>query len=92
MSREGGISITEFILGACNKANLITDHNLKQMFNYINVDKSPMITRDELKFFLGVNDDSYVGLIMEEADDDCDGGLTYKEFSNLMMRISRLGI
>lgn len=50
-----------------------------------------MIGRDELKSFLGVNDDTYVGLIIEEADDDCDGGLNYKEFSNMMMRLARLG-
>jgi len=34
-----------------------------------------------------VNDDTYVGLIMEEADDDCDGGISLKEFTNLMLKM-----
>jgi hypothetical protein len=34
-----------------------------------------------------VNDDTYVGLIMEEADDDCDGVITPKEFSNMMLKM-----
>lgn len=40
-----------------------------------------------MKAFLGVNDDNYVRLIIEEADDDGDGGLTLKEFSTTIMRI-----
>ena len=35
-----------------------------------------MLTRDEIKVFLGVDDDTYTGLIIEEADDDCDGGIS----------------
>ena len=89
VSREGEITITEFLLGACSKSTLLTDANLKQVFAFIDAGGNNMISRRELKSFLGVNDDTYIGLIIEEADDDCDGGLNYKEFSNLMMRITR---
>lgn len=91
VSREGGITITEFILGACNKNLLITDQNLRSVFSYIDANQNNIIGRDELKSFLGVNDDIYVGLIIEDADDDCDGGLNYKEFNNMMTRMARLG-
>lgn len=35
VSREGGITITEFVLAACNKQTLITENNIKYMFSYI---------------------------------------------------------
>ena len=93
VSREGGITITEFVLAACNKQTLITENNVKYMFSYIDqaYGGNGFICRDELKAFLGVNDDNYVRLIIEEADDDGDGGLTLKEFSTTIMRIQRLG-
>ena len=86
---EGSITITEFILGACNKTALLTDANLKQVYAFMDISGKNFVTRLELKSFLGVNDDTYIGIIIEEADDDCDGGLTYKEFNNMMMRITR---
>jgi calcium-dependent protein kinase len=75
VSREGAITVTEFMLGACNKNALLTEANLKLTFNYLDAKSTGFITREEVKSFLGVDDDTYVGLIMEEADDDCDGGL-----------------
>ncbi|TNV79079.1 hypothetical protein FGO68_gene11603 [Halteria grandinella] len=92
VSKASGITITEFLLGACNKSTLINEPNLRSVFHYIDGSAGGFITRKELMSFLGVNDETYIGLIMEEADDDCDGGLNMKEFINFMMRLSRLSI
>jgi Ca2+-binding EF-hand superfamily protein len=50
-------------------------------------DKDGMITREDMAVFMRSKDEHYVGTILEEADDDCDGGLHYKEFSSLMIKL-----
>ena len=37
VNKEGLISITEFLLGTCNKQNVMTDTNLKLVYNIIDV-------------------------------------------------------
>ena len=32
LNREGGITVTEFMLGACSKASIITEANVKYVF------------------------------------------------------------
>ena len=58
-------------------------------FSWIDLDKDGFITREDLKEFVGVKDETYIGIMIEEADDDCDGGLTFKEFSSLMLKLLR---
>jgi Ca2+-binding EF-hand superfamily protein len=91
VSKEGGITVTEFILGACNKSYLINEPNLRQVFHFIDASGGGFVSRKELMGFLGVADETFIGIVMEEADDDCDGGMNMKEFINLMMRVNRLG-
>jgi calcium-dependent protein kinase len=87
MNGDREISFTEFLMGACNKISLLSELNLKIAFACIDADKNGFITRDDLKEFLGIKDDTYIGIMIEEADDDCDGGLHYKEFSTIMVKI-----
>ena len=37
--------------------------------------------------FLNVKNEYYVGNVIEEADDDCDGGLNLKEFTNNLIKL-----
>ena len=83
------VTFTEFTMGACNKYSLLTEANLKSTFSWIDADKDSFITRDDLKEFIGITNDTYIGIMIEEADDDCDGGLTYKEFSMVMCKLLR---
>lgn len=84
------VSFTEFMLGASNKQSLLCDANLQSIFAWIDMDKNGFITREDLKEFIGVKDDTYIGIMIEEADDDCDGGLTYKEFTSIMSKLLRI--
>ncbi len=81
------ISFTEFVMGASNKYTLLSESNLNNTFAWIDMDKDGFITRDDLKEFVGVKDDTYIGIMIEEADDDCDGGLNQKEFNTLMAKL-----
>ena len=74
------ISFTEFLMAACNKNNLLTEANLRQMFTTIDDDGDQFITRQDFKKFVNVENDYFIGNLMEEADNDCDGGLNWAEF------------
>lgn len=69
------LTFTEFVMGACSKPTILTDINLKIAFMWIDTDHDNFITRADLKEFIGVQVDTYIGIMIEEADDDCDGGL-----------------
>jgi Ca2+-binding EF-hand superfamily protein len=56
-------------------------------FAYIDNDKDGFITREDLRIFLTSKDEYFIGNMIEEADYDCDGGLTYDEFNTLMGKI-----
>ena len=81
------IQFSEFLIGASNKYTLLNENNLSNTFAWIDVDKDGFITREDLKEFVGVKDDTYIGIMIEEADDDCDGGLTLKEFTTVMLKL-----
>ena len=81
LNNDREVQFTEFLIGASNKNNLLSESNLTLAFSWIDFNKDAFITREDLKEFLGgVKDDTYVGIMIEEADDDCDGGLNLKEF------------
>lgn len=79
-SKHDGITYTEFLMAACNKQLLLSEASLKHTFSFIDTNNNSFFSRQELGVFLGVADETYVGLVIEEADDDCDGGITFKEF------------
>ena len=81
------MTYTEFLMATSTKSVLLTEVQLKHLFSFIDNSGKSQLSREELKTFLGVNDDTYVGLIMEEADDDCDGVISLKEFTNLMLKM-----
>lgn len=43
-------------------------------------DNDGFISRDDFRKFLNIKNEYFVGNLIEEADDDCDGGLTFEEF------------
>ena len=90
LSRDGGITFTEFLLGACSKATIVTEGSVKQVFQYIDGNGNMQITKDELKAYIGIDNDEMIGNMLVEADVDSSGYLDYKEFCNLMYRLNRI--
>jgi Ca2+-binding EF-hand superfamily protein len=74
-------------VGASNKISLLTEKNLLNAFAYIDFDKNGVIKRDDMKVFLNVKNEYFLGNLVEEADDDCDGGLNLKEFMMVMNKV-----
>ena len=52
-------------------------------------DNDGFISRDDFRKFLNIKNEYFIGNLIEEADDDCDGGLKYEEFNNVMVKILR---
>lgn len=50
-------------------------------------DNDAFISRDDFRKFLNIKNEYFVGNLIEEADNDCDGGLTYEEFYSVMNKI-----
>jgi len=48
------------------------------------------LSREELKAFVGVDNDEMIANMLIEADNDSSGYLDYKEFCNLMFRLTRV--
>lgn len=87
INNDKNISFTEFLIAGSNKQTLLAESNLLSAFSYIDNDKDEFITREDLRIFLNIKNEYFIGNIIEEADDDCDGGLLYKEFAALMQKI-----
>lgn len=89
LNNEKIITFTEFVMAASNKQDLLSESNMKSAFEYIDYDKDEFISRNDFTIFLNIKDEYFIGGLLEEADDDCDGGLTYSEFTMIMMKILR---
>ena len=63
---------------------------MKQVFQYIDGNGNMQISKDELKAFIGIDNDELISNILVEADVDSSGYLDYKEFCNLMYRLNRI--
>jgi len=68
----------------------VTESSVKQVFQYIDGNGNMQISKDELKAFLGIDNDEMISNILVEADLDSSGYLDYKEFCNLMYRLNRI--
>ena len=52
------------------------------------MDEDGVITRSDLRQFLGEDvNEYYIGNMIEDADDNCDGGLDLSEFTDIMMKV-----
>jgi calcium-dependent protein kinase len=87
MHGSKNITFTEFLIAASNKNLLLNENNLKAAFNYIDDDGDGFINRDDYRKFVNIDNEYFIGNLIEEADNDCDGGLHYEEFINIMSKL-----
>lgn len=71
------ITFTEFVMAASNKQVLLSEANILSAFEFIDYDKDEFISREDFTMFLNIKDEYFIGGLIEEADDDCDGGLNF---------------
>ena len=87
---DKALTYTDFLVACCNKSALLTEPNLKEAFKILDSDtKDDFITRQDLKAFLNTTNEYLIGNLIEDADDDIDGGLHFKEFCGVMAKLLR---
>lgn len=86
--KNGFIDYSEFVLASTDYQSLLSQTNLQAAFDQFDKDGSGKISSTELKAMLGshreVNDQVWTALI-EQADQNGDGEIEFKEFCKLML-------
>ena len=88
---SGEIDYTEFVAAAMNKNKLLSKERLEAAFKAFDIDGSGSISADELKVILGkyhsYGDDIWADII-REVDQNGDGVIDLREFSEMMLKLS----
>mmetsp|Transcript_25062 Transcript_25062/g.38899 ORF Transcript_25062/g.38899 Transcript_25062/m.38899 type:complete len:112 (+) Transcript_25062:1160-1495(+) len=85
------IDYTEFITAAADKTKMLSEKNLKFVFNTMDKDGNGQITKAELKQMFETSEEKDEKLwqsIFEEVDLDNDGLITYEEFATHMRMVT----
>ena len=87
--RNGFIDYSEFVLAATNYSSILSKSTLESAFSAFDRDCSGKISADELKLMLGMNNEVREEVwraLINEADQNGDGEIEFKEFSRLMLQ------
>ena len=91
MDYDGKVQFTEFLIAACDKRAIFTHKNLRMCFEFIDNDGDGEITTADLKVFMGEDVDEYaISNMIEDADENADGGLELAEFEEIMLKILKV--
>ncbi|CAB9508832.1 Calcium-dependent protein kinase 4 [Seminavis robusta] len=83
------VEYSEFIIGACDKSNMLSGEALQQAFSALDVDKDGFISADELKGILP-NSGDMIQKIIARVDLDGDGMLSFGEFLSMVFKSARV--
>ncbi|OMJ88586.1 hypothetical protein SteCoe_9450 [Stentor coeruleus] len=89
--KSGEIDYSEFVAASMNRTKLLSKERLEAAFKAFDVDGSGTITADELKAMLGkhhVYDDNMWTSIIREVDQNGDGVIDLREFSEMMLKFT----
>ena len=87
LTGDRSLTFTEFLMATSNKHVLLSESKLMEAFHFLDYDKDNFISRDDFRKFLNIKNEYFIGNLIEEADDDCDVGLTFEEFAMVMVKI-----
>ena len=88
--QSGEIDYNEFVTATLNKQKMLSRERLEAAFKAFDADNSGTITADELKMMLGKYrqyDDSFWEEIIKEVDQNGDGVIDLREFTEMMHKI-----
>ena len=85
VSRTGSIDYSEFV-GACLlQKNVVDEDRIKEIFKGFDKNNKGYISREDLKMFVSVKDDTTIDKIIKEADTTGKGVINYNDFRSQMM-------
>lgn len=81
VNRNNVINYTEFLAAAIETQGAIAEYRLAEAFDLMDTDDSGYISRSNLREILGEHaDESYIDILLSEADFEKDGRISYEEF------------
>lgn len=89
VDNNGYIDYTEFSMSAVDQNILISEERLQMAYKLFDIDGNGLISAGELKSVLGVGmniDENVWAAMIKEVDLNSDGGISYEEFKQMMMR------
>ena len=92
---DGQIDYTEFLTAAFDKKKLLSQENLKRVFQTLDHDGNGYVSKDEIQMLLGTDDvqnaeDGSTNLLddfINEMDKDNDGQVDFDEFNEHMQGV-----
>jgi calcium-dependent protein kinase len=89
--KSGEIDYSEFVAASMNRTKLLSKERLEAAFKAFDIDGSGTISADELKSMLGkyhAYDDEMWTNIIREVDQNGDGVIDLREFSEMMLKFT----
>jgi calcium-dependent protein kinase len=89
VDNNGYIDYTEFSMSAVDQNILISEERLQMAYKLFDIDGNGLISATELKSVLGVGmniDEAVWDNMIKEVDLNSDGGISYKEFKQMMKK------
>ena len=87
--KSGQIDYTEFLRAALNKQKLLSEGNLQAAFNYFDIDRNGVITKDELLTVFAKGNanlgDNICDAMVKEIDNNKDQTISFDEFKKMML-------
>ena len=87
--KSGNIDYTEFLKAALNKQKLLCETNLQAAFNYFDIDKNGVITKEELLLVFSKGNanlgDDLCDAMIKEIDNNKDKSISFDEFKKMMI-------
>ena len=83
------VEYSEFIVGACDKSNMLGSEALQQAFTMLDADNDGFISADELKVVMP-NGADMIEKIIARVDFDRDGMLSFGEFLSMVFKSARV--
>ena len=91
IDQNGYIEYQEFLTATFEAKNLITEENLKNVFELFDKDSSGKISSEELRLVLDLQlkDKQVVNTLINDTDLDGDGEISFDEFKTMMLNLNK---
>jgi len=84
VGRDGKINLNEFLAAGMQRSLYLKEANLMKTFEWLDKDKTGLISKEVLRVALNIEEESEVDAMMKETDTNGDGMIDYDEFVSVM--------
>ena len=85
-NKNGSIEFAEFIRGSMKNSSLLSISNVEKAFKLLDKDNNQNLSIEELQYLLGDTADKAIRQLIQEADQNKDGQISFEEFLRLLKK------